>query len=258
LKEKDLRPITRPFLTFRKLARGNALEFSVHFSVMPEFKLPNYAKIGKEALKDMPAIVITDEEVDNTIKTIQMMRMGKDAKEAELPALTDESVKAYGDFASVLDFKTKVREHLKQEKETEEQTKTREKIITALLEATPFELPTILLAQEVADAEARREQEITRMGSTMDDYLKRIGKTKEDLATQEKEAISRGLRARFILDAIAEDGKIEPKEEDVDAHVTLLMQQYPESDPESAKAYVRDTLREEATFALLEGKAVVS
>jgi trigger factor len=91
-KETDklgLFPVSQPRVTDLHVHEGEPLRFTASFEVMPEIKVEGY----KELRADKPAIAVSDEEVERSLKDLQEQRAAFTAIEGS--ALSD------GDFAQV-------------------------------------------------------------------------------------------------------------------------------------------------------------
>ena len=99
-----------------------------------------------------------------------------DVKE-KLPELNDEFVKSLGPFKDVVDFKEKLRENIKLEKENSQKEKTRLKIMEAIIEESTLEVPELLIKIEVDKIIYRMESDVTQMGLKFEEYLKHLKKT---------------------------------------------------------------------------------
>ncbi len=94
--KQGLIPVSQPRVSDLHIHDGEPLRFKATFEVMPEIKVEGY----KELRADKPAVSVTDEEVEESLKGIQEQRATFTAVEGR--ALAD------GDFAQVsLDGKPK-------------------------------------------------------------------------------------------------------------------------------------------------------
>ncbi len=267
--------ISRPEVSITKLARNNPLGFKIKAGVLPEIKLPDYKKAAHEVLAAVTDaeknIVITDEDVENTIQDILKSRAPKkhvseipegavnengeiekeDVKE-ELPVFNDEFVQNIGPFKDVEDFKTKLKINLKLEKENAQKEKTRLKIIEKIIEASTLEVPEILVTVEVDKILYRMESDITAMGLKFEDYIKHLNKTIEDLRAEFRPDAEKKAKLGLILNEIAKVEKIVPDPELVAAEVAQIMEHYKDADPERAKIHAENVLMNEQIFKFLE------
>ena len=256
--------IGEPRISITKLALGNPLAFKMTLSVVPEVTLPDYKKIaGAETAKKPEEISVSDKELDDFISNIQKSyakNAGGNAPDAPgktsevLPALTDDFVKKLGDFKNVEDFKTKVKENLAQEKIHKVHEKKRLTIAEAILGKTEVVVPKALIESELAKMLARFHDDVTRMGVKLEDYLKQVKKTEEDLRKDWRPDAEKHAKLQLVLSAIAEKEKIEASKDAVDHDVKHLLEQYKDVDPKRAEAYVTMMLVNEKVFEFLESQ----
>ncbi len=272
LEEEKIDAISRPEITITKLARKNPLGFKIKTAVLPEIKLADYKKLAKEITgsitdEDKNATV-TDEDLENTIMDIRKSRAPKiDMKdvpevaeggaegklpEPELPELNDAFVQALGPFENVEDFKTKLRENLKIEKENSLREKTRLKMIEKIIEATEMDVPNILIEIELDKILYKMESDITQMGLQFEEYLKHINKTREDLRTEFRGDAEKKAKLALVLNEIAKVEKIVADKEAVAKEVAHILEHYKEADPLRAEMHAENVLTNEMIFAFLE------
>ena len=133
----------------------------------------------------------------------------KALKERLLPELDDEFAKDVGDYATLADLRAKIREGLEKMAAQHTESDLKEKLIGALLEKNPLELPPSLVAQE----ERRAAYEFASyMGMTG-----QMQRMTEELQSTIRASAERKVRAALILAALARQEKIEVGEADVEA-----------------------------------------
>lgn len=265
LESEKIDAISRPDIMITKLARKNPLGFKIKTAVIPEVKLPKYTEIAQEVTSSITAeeknIVVTDEDVENTIQDIRKSRAPKkhvtegevsETTEQKLPEFNDDFVQALGPFTDVSDFKTKLRENIKIEKENQAKEKTRLKIMENIMAQSEIEVPAILVDVELDKILYRMESDITTMGLKFDDYLKHLNKTIEDLKKEFRPDAEKKARLALVLNEIAKIEKITPDPTQVEAEVSHLLEQYKDADPERARIHVENVLTNEKIFQFLE------
>jgi FKBP-type peptidyl-prolyl cis-trans isomerase (trigger factor) len=259
--------IGRPEISITKLARKNPLGFKIKTAVLPEFTLPDYKDIAKKIISGITEaeknIAVTDEDVENTIKDIRKSRAPKvhmaegekneEIKE-ELPEFNDEFVKALGPFKDVQDFKVKLKENIKIEKDNQQKEKTRLKILEEILAKTVLEVPEILIEMELSKILQRMESDITQMGIKFEDYLKHLNKTLEDLRKEFRNDAEKKAKLALVLSEMAKIEKIEAPEEEVANEVAHILEHYKDADPERARMHAENVLTNEKIFQFLESQ----
>ncbi len=262
--QNNIKAIGQPQITLTKIALGNPVELKITVATMPEFKLPDYKKIAKKINSEKEEkIEVTEKEIENTITHIQKTNapkpeITKDAKgvekaeEPKLPEITDEFVKKLGDFKDVADFKIKLKENIKKEKEMRAVETKKVKTMDTILEQTKIELPQIIIDSEVDRMLAQTKSDITRMGLVFDKYLEHLKKTEEEFRNEIKPEAEKRAKIQLILDNIIKEEKIIPEEKEVEKNVEELLKQHPEAKKEQVKPYVQMVLSNQEVFKLLE------
>lgn len=252
----------RPEVKITKMAQGNPLEFTLTTAVFPEISLPDYRTIAKKVMKKKEDIVVSDEEVKKATDEIRKMRARKDARgeapdagvaeHEELPPLDDEFVKTLGEFTGVEDFTQKLKENMLTEKRREARDKKRVAIIEGIIADTKLELPEIIIEQELHRMEDEFASELSRMGMTMEAYLKAIGKTHEEVEKEWRPDAEKRAKVQLITTRIAEKEGIVPDPEQLKTEVGELLKKYPDASRERAEGYISLLLTNDKVFSFLE------
>ena len=276
--ENKIDAISRPAISITKLARNNPLGFKIRTAVMPDLKLPDYKKLARVVLAGLTEedkkTEVTDEELENTVLDIRKSRAQKvkmkDATSPQpspgeergkpggevLPELTDEFVKSLGPFENVADFKQKLRENLKLEKENQNKEKTRLKIVEKIIAETATELPEILVHVELDKIIHRMQSDIAAMGLKFEDYLKHLNKTVEDLRKDFRADAEKKAKLGLVLNEIAKVEKIQADPAQVDKEVAMILEHYKDADPDRARLHAESVLTNEKIFQFLESQGV--
>lgn len=260
LAQENINALTFPNITVTKIAAGNPVEFKMNVISMPEVKLPDYKKIAKSVEKENDTDV-TEKEIDEYIEYIRRQRAqgvamaeGKkiDADNLELPAFDDEFVKTLGDFKSVDEFKSKLKENMIEEKILRNTETNRIKIIEAIVDKVEAEIPTPLIEQELERMLGKFKHDIERFKMQPEEYLAQIKKTEEDLKNEWKPDAVKRVKMNLILPKIAEAEKIKAEEKDVTHELHHLIEHDPSIAEAHARSYVENVLTNELVFKFLE------
>lgn len=273
--EHKLEAIGYPKIEITKIAPGNPLGFTATVAVIPSFTLPKYADIAKSANKDRPSDAVTDEEIMEKIDEILRQkaayeRMQSKAQVTEedaiqtdedvknklvIPELTDEvaaSLGQPGQFNGIDDLRTKLREHLEIEKKNEIGAKHRGELTDTIIEATEIVLPKILIESEINQMFAQMQEDLDRANLKMDDYLKHIEKTKEEMAKEWEPAAVKRAKLQLVLNEIAKAEKLEPDMEKINEQSGVLMERFKDADEHRVRVYVASVLINEEVMKKLE------
>jgi FKBP-type peptidyl-prolyl cis-trans isomerase (trigger factor) len=261
LEEKKIDAIGRPTLSITKLARDNALGFTLTTAILPEIKLPDYKKLAK-ASPAVAEVSVTEEEVDKVIEDLRQMRAyghvhgaeDKHEHTEELPEVNDEFAKSFGPFKDLSELRAKVKENVLREKDQNENDKRRITIMDSIIAEAKFDVPEIILKSEQDKMISQIEADVTRSGMEFEVYLKQVNKTRESIAEEFKGEAERRARFQMVINAIAKDMELTISDEEVEEEAKKLMAQYPGADLARTKAYADMILVNERILSMLESQ----
>jgi trigger factor len=172
------------------------------------------------------------------------------------PDLTDEFAKELGEYEGIEDFKSKLREHLANDKERRLKAETRDKLAEALVAHYQFPVPESLVQNQIDARLDRGLRALASQGMRTEDMRKldfaRLREAQRDSAVTE-------VKATLIMDRIASAENVEVSDEDVENELQLISLQTREPletlrlrlTNEGSLARIREQLRREKTGSLL-------
>lgn len=164
-------------------------------------------------------------------RTVSYKVRVKGIKRKTLPELDDELVREETDAASVEDLRSRIRESMGSAKAAWARNVVREQLVDALLERHPFPAPPSLVRRR-ADRMLRDEvREIASRG--MDPRT--LAVDWEEQYARMLDRAERNVRARFLLDKIAEAEDVSVSEQEIDAEIQRIAESE-EVAPESVRA----------------------
>lgn len=179
----------------------------------------------------------------------------KAVQDTELPELTDAYVATLGtagQFTTVADFKTKIKEHLAVEKKQQVHGAHRAKITDKIIEETIVELPKVLIDSEIEQMFGQMKEDLDRAHLKIDDYLGHIKKTKEELHQEWMPAAEKRAKLQLVLNEIAKKDDVKPDQAQLDEQVDQLLSQYKDADEMRVRVYVTSVMTNEAVMKMLE------
>ena len=255
LSEHEYDFIGAPEVTITKIAQGEPLGFKIKIAVMPEVKLADYKKIAKEEnLKEAPKIEVGEKEVEEAIsQIIKSVAHNHDKNEnAPLPEINDELVKKLGDFKDVADFKIKIKEIIYKEKENKARDKRRLEIVERIISDSKMSLPKILIENELDKMEAQFRDDIEKMGMKVEDYLKHLKKSFEDMRKEWRPDAEKRGKLQIVINRIAVSEKIEADKNEVEKEAAHLLEHHKDASPAKAKEYLEMVMTNQKVFEFLE------
>ena len=179
-----------------------------------------------------------------------------EVRETVLPELNEEFLKKLGDFKTAEDFEKQIEADLKERKQLEADEKFKDDLVRELAEISKVPVPEILLEDQKRNIELDMNQNLLYSGLTLDAYLERMGKTREEwLETDVKEAAESRVKAGLALAELSKVEKIEASLEEVDARIAQLKAQYGKN-KDALKQLSSDAVRSDLANQILTEKAV--
>lgn len=269
IKERNIEAIGKPRVDITKLVPGNNVEFTVLVPLSPEIVLPNYRDIVKAVKKEHDAAVtVSEKEVENTLMWLRQSRANtskngkkdkKDKKEVKLPALDDAFAQSLGNFENLEALKKNIHEGITREKEQQKVQALRLKIIEAIQKKTTLDIADLLIDNELDRMQDEFSGQVDSMGTSVDEYLKKIGKTLIEVRGGWKEKardrVAMGLLSRAIADAeeiVVSDADVEKETSSYLNRFQSVQEAEKSINPQALRTYLYGILRNEKVFKLLE------
>jgi len=149
-------------------------------------------------------------------------------------------------------MKEKIKEALISDKKTQTREKRRIALSDKLVEESTIDIPDILVESELRRIEAQFNDDISRMGVSLEDYLKHAKKSIEDIRKEWRPHAEKKARLQLILNKIADAEKITADPKDIEEQVDHILEHYSDADKESAYVYAETVLTNEKVFQFLE------
>ena len=84
-------------------------------------------------------------------------------------------------------------------------------------------------------------------------YLKEIGKTRDELRATWNDAADKRAKVRLILAEIARKEAIDADEKALSHEIEHAREHYPQADPDALRSHIAHAMRNEAVLRFLEG-----
>jgi trigger factor len=179
-------------------------------------------------------------------------------KERELPAADDEFAQLASEFDTIDELRNDLRDRLGRVKAMQQGAQARDRVLQALLTATEVPLPESIVKAEFEsrkhDALHAFEQDQQRLGQ----WLEQQGHTAEEFETDLRNAAQETVKARLLLDAIADAEELSVTDEELSERIVYQAQRHGVSPNEYAQR-AREAGELGAMYAdVRRGKALVT
>lgn len=189
-------------------------------------------------------------------KTLTYTVKVQSIKQKGLPELNDQFAKELGEFTSLEDVRSRIREGMEAERKHTAEREAKDKLVAELVKRNQFEVPEALVERQVDIRLERGLRALAAQGMKPEDIkkmdLNRLRAGQSEQALQE-------VKASLLLDKIAEEEKIEVSDQEIDREVEALAKQSKQT-PEAIRARltrdgaldrIRNRIRNEKTLDFL-------
>lgn len=172
------------------------------------------------------------------------------------PEINEEFLSKLGDFKTKEEFEKQIEEDLKTQKQAEADEKFKDELVKKLAEVSKVPVPEILLEDQKRSIEMDMQQNLMYSGLSLEDYLERMGKTREEwLEKDVKESAEMRVKSGLALAELSKVEKVKSDTKELDARITQLKEQYGNS-KEVQKQLSSDDVRRNLANQILTEKTI--
>jgi trigger factor len=155
-----------------------------------------------------------------------------------LPELSDEFVGEKTEFMSEKEYRDSLNETLRADKELASGDKVKEALVSEVVKGMKVDIPQVMIEKELDYILKRMEYGLTQYNMQMDDYLKIINKSREDIRSEHNEEAINNVKTTLALETIGNLEKIEVSDEELNEEIDdMLSKEKDEARKESLKDY---------------------
>jgi len=189
-------------------------------------------------------------------KTIAYDVEVKGIKHRNAPEMNDEFAKSLGEYETMDEFRTKLREHLSSDKRQQAEAATKDKVLEALAERYKFPIPETLVQQQI-DARLERGLRALAQQGMPEEQMRNLDFPRLR-AAQRDQAVGE-VQGTLLLDKIAQLEGVDVAEAELDREIEMLSGQMREPldtlrerlQKDGSIGRIREQLRREKTGSLL-------
>lgn len=161
-----------------------------------------------------------------------------EVKALEVPAIDDEFAKDVSEFETLAELRADLSAKLKERREKAAEDAFKEALLEQATGNMEADIPDDMVDYQAGKMVEDYERRVTSQGIPFDNYLQMMGMTRQQLREQAMEGALRQVRTTLTLQAIAKAEKIQVSQEEKDAEIKRLAEQYsmPEEQVRSAVA----------------------
>ncbi len=144
----------------------------------------------------------------------------------ELLPVDDEFAKDVSEFDTLEELKTDIRNRLKETAGKKAEIAVKEQLIQKAVENATVEIPAVMVDTRLNVMLNDMAQRLQRQGISFEDYLRFTGADIDAVRTDLKPEAEKSVRSDLVLEAIARKEQIDATDEDVNAELEKMAEQY--------------------------------
>ncbi len=149
--------------------------------------------------------------------------------EPRLPDLDDEFAKSMTGLETMDAFRDDIRERMLEQRRHAARHKLEDDVLDALVEASEFEVPGVLVDQDYGALLERETQAMVARGIAVDTHLGSIGQTRAEWEQQWREQAELRVRRGIALETFAGAEGVHADEDEISSEIEQVAAQYPEA-----------------------------
>ncbi len=147
-------------------------------------------------------------------------------KAKELPELDDEFAKDVSEFDTLDEVKEDLKKQISEKKESEAKADLENQLLEQVVENMEVEIPECMFAKRTDEMIQEYSYRLQMQGIDLNTYLQYMGQDMESFKASFKDGAEKQVKVSIALAAIIEAENIEASEEEVDAEVAKIAEQY--------------------------------
>lgn len=181
----------------------------------------------------------------------------QDVSEARLPDLDDAFAQTMAGLDTMDALRADIRERLLEQRRIEAQAKLEDDVLDALVDASTFEVPAVLVEQEHSGLLERETQALVSRGIAVDTYLGSIGQTRGEWEQHWREQAVTRVNRGIVLEHYADAAEIQADDDEIVQEIDRVAAGYPEARQDTVRrSLARDDGRARIESAIRNRKAL--
>ncbi len=185
----------------------------------------------------------------------------RSVKVKDLPELDDDFAQSASEFNTVGELRSNTRKQMEAMRRAGQGGQARDRAIEALLTKIDMPLPETLVEHEIEHRRESLQRDLDQAGLTVESYAESRQLSAADIEKEVGDEVRQSVKARFILDHLAEQEDLTIEQDEIGQYITQLAYQSGVSPDQFARqltssgqlsAVVSDVLRSKAADLLAE------
>ncbi len=178
----------------------------------------------------------------------------KKVSETKRPKLDDEFAGNAGPFKNLEHLKTDIHDHLKSEKEQQQERAFNNEVVDKVVDQAKVDLPQSMVDAERQRVESDFLRSLSEQGLDKDEYLKKTGQTEDKHQKEIDEQAERRVKTSLVLTEVATQEGLEVTPDELEVRAQVLAGQY--QDEKIREELTKPEVRREIANQMLAEKTV--
>ncbi len=144
----------------------------------------------------------------------------------ELPELNDEFAQDVSEFETLAEYKSSIEDKLKETAKENARQIQGDKLLDQAVDNAKMDVPEIMYENKMDQMMQDFSGNVQRQGLTVETYCQYLGTTPQQLRDSFKESAEKSVKARLVLEKIAEVEKLEVSKEELDEQIGKIGEGY--------------------------------
>jgi trigger factor len=149
-----------------------------------------------------------------------------EVKYKELPELDDDLAKDCSDYDTLEEFKASIRKSNQEQLDKQDDMAVENALVDQVIEGMEAEIPQAMYDSQMDEMVQDFGYRVEQQGLSLDVYLKYMGQTMEQFRASFMPQAEKQVKIRLALEAVAKAESIEASEEEVNAKIKEMADQY--------------------------------
>ena len=188
----------------------------------------------------------------------------KTVKEKELPEVDDDFAQDVSEFDTLAEYKKDIKKKLQDRADLRAKAEMENQLLSAVAKEIEADIPDEMVNNQIDYQIQQMSYQLMYQGMKLDDYLKYMGKTLQDLRNDYKESAQEQVRMRLAVEALLKKLEIDPSEEDIEKKYEELakdanktVQEFKDTMSTQEIDYFKERVAMEQLFDYLVSKAEI-
>jgi len=147
-------------------------------------------------------------------------------KEMELPELNDEFAKDVSEFDTLEELKKASREKLEKAAAARAEYEIKNAVLEKVYEANEIDIPEVMVEDQIDIMAQEFDQQLRYQGLDLQKYFEYVKKDPKEFRNELREDAYKRVKTRLVVEAVADAEKLEATDEDMEAELKAMAEQY--------------------------------